>query len=142
MQSGFHVACSAPRIQRGDPRNWLDFFLFESAPREPRGEGLGRDSRPAVPGRFPIVLGERRRDRPVEAFPKTAHRSKETRFYLVIYTRYRLAAHVRATLGHSKGGGCVPSWTTTPIMCMCDIVSEVVFAQPHPFPPALKAESW
>ena len=131
-----------PADPEGGPAKLARFFPLGERAARATGRGLGRDSRPAVPGRFPIVLGERRRDRPVEAFPKTAHRSKETRFYLVIYTRYRLAAHVRATLGHSKGGGCVPSWTTTPIMCMCDIVSEVVFAQPHPFPPALKAESW
>ena len=117
------------------------FPLWERVARA-TGRGRGRDSLSAVPGRFPFVRGERRQDRPGEAVVKTAHRLKETRLYFVIYNGYRLALHVRATLGHSKGGGCVPSWTTTPIMCMCDIVSEVVFAQPHPFPPALKAESW
>ena len=99
------------------------------------GRGLGRDSRSAVPGRFPVVQGERRQDWPGKAVAKTAHRVKKTRLYFVIYTRYRLALHIRATLGHSEGGGCVPSWTITPFMCMCDIVSEVVFAQPHTPPP-------
>ena len=83
LQSGFHVACLAPRRRRGVPRNWLDFFDFESAPRGPRGEGEACDRR--VPGRFPVVRGERRRDLPCEAIPKTARRSKKTQLYFVIY---------------------------------------------------------
>ena len=86
-QSGFHVACSAPRRRRGVPRNSLDFFDFESAPRGPRGvgegEGEARDRR--VPGRFPVVRGERRRDLPCEAGAKTPRRSKKTQLYFVIH---------------------------------------------------------
>ena len=61
----------------GQPAKLTPFFrLCERAARA-TGRGRGRDSRPAVPGRFPVGQGERCRDRPCEAGAKTARRSKK-----------------------------------------------------------------
>ena len=86
-QSGFHVAFSAPRRRRGDPRNSLDFFDFGSAPRARRGEGNGEGETRGrrVSGR--LYLGRAEGHRPCEAGTKTPRRSKKKRFYSVIYVR-------------------------------------------------------
>ena len=62
--------------------------LRERAARATR-RGRGRGSRLAVPGRFPVVRAERRRDWPCEAVAKTARRSKKTQLYFVIYETTR-----------------------------------------------------
>ena len=83
-QKGFHVARSASRVRRGDPRNWLFFHFGERAAR-PTGCGRERGSRLAVSARFLVVRAERRQHGLCEAVAKMARRSKKTRFYLVIW---------------------------------------------------------
>ena len=104
-QSGFHVAYSAPWSRRGDPRSWRDFLDIESAPRGPRGEDEAEPRDRQVPGRLPVVRGERRRPQPGKAVAETARRSKNT--ILLCYTRFPFGVCVTWNL---KGDASWGKW--------------------------------